>query len=272
MPDDQPRIDDAIKNAIDDAIDGQDPTPGRARVGCSGWDYADWRGSFYPVDCPADDRFEHYAARFDTVELNSTFYRLPTASTVERWAQRAPEGFTYAVKLGQYGSHRKKLKDPQQWLPGHLDRISHLGDALGPMLVQLPPRWHRDVDRLDRFLAAAGPGRRWAVELRDPSWLHDDVFEALRRHGAALCIHDLLPDHPWLLTTDWAYLRFHGPHAIEAPYRGRYTGRRLRPVAERLRRWLAEGIDVHAYFNNDQEAAATSDAAWLRDRLREGAS
>ena len=127
---------------------------------------------------------------------------------------QAPAGFTYAVKLGQFGSHRMKLRDAATWLPNHLDRVDRLGDHLGPTLVQLPPRWRRDVGRLDEFLSAA-PGRlRWAVELRDPSWLHDEVLDCLARHGAALCIHDLLPDCPWVRTTDWAYVRFHGPEAL----------------------------------------------------------
>ena len=109
---------------------------------------------------------------------------------------------------------------------------------------------------------------RWAVELRDPTWVHDDVFATLERHGAALCIHDLLPDHPWERTTDWTYVRFHGPHALERPYHDRYTGRRLWRVAERLGTWLDDGDDVYAYFNNDWHGAAVEDARWLWDRLR----
>lgn len=243
------------------------PTRGRARVGCSGWSYTGWRGVVYPAEAPARTWFEHYATRFDTVELNTTFYRLPAASTVEGWADQAPEGFCYAVKVGRFGTHRKKLLDPGPWLGRHLERVALLGPHLGPNLFQLPPRWRRDAARLDEALAAAPRSIRWAVELRDPSWLHDDVFEVLARHGAALCIHDQLPDHPWERTTDWTYVRFHGPRALEAPYRGRYTGRRLAPVARRLAAWLDEGTDVFAYFDNDTEGHAVTDAAWLRDRL-----
>jgi uncharacterized protein YecE (DUF72 family) len=241
--------------------------PGRAWIGCSGWSYRDWRGPVYPADAPSRRWFGLYSEWFDTVELNSTFYRLPQASTVEGWAAQAPPGFCYAVKVGQFGTHRMKLRDAASWLPNHLDRARRLGPHLGPNLFQLPPRWRRDVARLDEALAAAPRDVQWAVELREPSWLHDDVFEVLRRHGAALCIHDLLPDHPWERTTDWTYLRFHGPRAVEAPYRGRYTGRRLAPVADRLARWMAEGSDVFAYFNNDHEGNAVRDAGWLRDRL-----
>ena len=229
--------------------------------------YRDWRGVVYPSDAPQRRWFELYAERFDTVEINNTFYRLPTAAKVEHWHDQAPPGFRYACKVGQYATHRKKLGDPEAWLANHLDRVERLGAHLGPNLLQLPPRWHRDTGRLDAFLAVAPERIRWAVEVRDPSWLHDDVFEVLARHGAALCIHDLLSNHPWLRTTDWTYVRFHGPHAVDEPYHGRYTGRRLWRVADRLGAWLDEGCDVHAYFNNDFDGAAVADATWLRDRL-----
>ena len=243
---------------------------GRARVGCSGWSYADWRGTLYPADAPARTWFSLYAERFDTVEINNTFYRLPATATVDGWAAQAPSGFVYSVKVGQYGSHRRKLRDAPTWLANHLDRVRHLGAALGPNLVQLPPHWHRDVARLDEFLDAAPHDVRWAVEVRDPSWLHDDVFETLARRGAALCIHDLLPHHPWERTTDWTYVRFHGPHAAGAPeqrYAGRYGGRRLWRPADRLAEWLGSGCDAYVYFNNDIGGHAVTDAAWLGARL-----
>ncbi len=221
----------------------------------------------YPPGLPARSWFAHYATRFDTVELNATFYRLPSPETVARWAAQAPPGFCYAVKVGQFATHRRKLRLPETWLGNHLDRVERLGSSLGPNLVQLPPHWHRDPARLEAFLALAPVTMRWAVEVRDPSWLHDDVFAVLERHGAALCVHDLLPGHPWVRTTDWAYVRFHGPAATRAPYAGRYTGRRLWRPAQRLAAWLDEGCDVYAYFNNDIGGAAVADAAWLRDRL-----
>lgn len=241
---------------------------GAVRVGCSGWQYPDWRDTVYR-GAPARTWFSQYAEHFDTVELNSTFYRLPSESTVARWRAAAPPGFLYAVKLGSYGTHRKKLRDPQQWWPRHIARFAPLRPVHGPTLVQLPPHWHRDATRLDEFLDLAAPTGRLAIELRDPTWLHDDVFTVLERHGAALCIHDLLADHPWLVTTDWTYVRFHGPHARTHPYAERYTGRRLRPVADRLGSWIRQGIDVYAYFNNDIDAAAVHDARWLRDHLRD---
>jgi uncharacterized protein YecE (DUF72 family) len=239
---------------------------GELRVGCSGWSYKDWRGIVYPAELPQRTWFGHYQSLFDTVELNSTFYRLPTPTAVERWAAAADPGFVYAVKVGAFGSHRMKLRDAASWLPKHLDRVERLGDHLGPNLLQLPPRWKRDVGRLDEFLTIAPRSIRWAVELRDPSWVHDDVFEVLRRHGAALCIHDLLADHPVELTTDWTYIRFHGPDALNTPYHGSY-GARLGQWADRLVPILECGRDVYAYFNNDWFGHAVTDAVALRDDL-----
>jgi uncharacterized protein YecE (DUF72 family) len=241
----------------------------RARIGCSGWMYKDWRGVVYPKELPQRRWFEHYATIFDTVEVNNTFYRLPPPETVEGWAAQAPEDFVFALKLGQFGSHRMKLRDAASWLPNHLDRVERLGPHLGPTLVQLPPRWKRNVERLDEFLSVAPRTMRWAVELRDPTWLHDDVFSTLQRHGAALCVHDLLDNHPWELTTDWAYVRFHGPNAMQEKYVGRYGGGRLWRAADRMAAWLADGHDVYGYFNNDWHGAAVEDALWMRERLAE---
>ncbi len=237
------------------------------RVGCSGWSYQDWRGIVYPTDLPRRRWFDHYQGLFDTVELNATFYRLPSETTVEGWAAAAAPGFVYATKLGAFGSHRMKLRDARTWLPNHLDRAERLGPHLGPTLVQLPPRWKRNVERLDEFLGIAPSTMRWAVELREPSWIHDEVFDVLRRHEAALCVHDLLADHPFELTTDWTYVRFHGPDALNQPYHGAYGAERLQVWADRLGAVLDAGHDVYAYFNNDWFGHAVADAVDLRTEL-----
>ena len=237
------------------------------RIGCSGWSYRDWRGVVYPTKLPQRLWLDHYQRLFDTVELNSTFYRLPSPAAIEGWAAAAHPGFLFAVKLGSFGSHRMKLSDAPSWLPDHLDRVVRLGEHLGPNLVQLPPRWKRDAARLDEFLSAAPTTIRWAIEFRDPSWLHDEVFEVLRRHDAALCVHDLVADHPFELTADWTYVRFHGPDALHEPYHGAYGTDRLDTWVSRLGTVLDEGRDVYAYFNNDRSGNAVVDATLLRQAL-----
>jgi uncharacterized protein YecE (DUF72 family) len=252
---------------------------GKAYVGCSGWSYIHWRGTVYDAALPSKEWFSEYARRFRTVEVNNTFYRLPEPSTFRAWRAQAPTRFVYALKVNQYGTHRRRLREPQAWLPNYVERAVLLGPTLGPNLVQLPPRWRRDTARLAAFLEVAtsgGPGPtrlrwpktlRWAVEFRDPSWLHEDTYQVLRQYGAALCVHDLLPDHPWLLTSDWAYCRFHGPHALSEKYSGDYGPERLAKPAQMLEEWRGEGCDVYAYFNNDEGGAAVRDATWLRERL-----
>jgi uncharacterized protein YecE (DUF72 family) len=221
----------------------------------------------YPSRLPVRDWFAYYASQFDTVELNSTFYRLPSPETATAWGERAPAGFVYACKLGSFGSHRMKLRDAATWLPNHIDRVRRLRDAAGPTLIQLPPRWKRNVARLDEFLSVAPRDLRWAVEFRDSSWLHDEVFATLARHDAALCVHDLLAGHPWIRTTNWSYVRFHGPQALTNAYVGRYGARRLRRAADTLASWRADGADIYAYFNNDTNGDAVADAKTLREQL-----
>jgi uncharacterized protein YecE (DUF72 family) len=241
------------------------------RIGCSGWLYRDWRGLVYPQQLAQRAWFEHYTSLFDTVELNTTFYRLPKRESVQKWHDAAPPGFVYALKLGQFGSHRMKLNDAASWLPNHVDRATTLGRFLGPTLIQLPPKWRRNVERLDEFFAAThtseAQSMTWALEIREPSWLHDDVFHVLRRHNAALCVHDMIADHPFELTTDWTYVRFHGPDALRYKYWGLYGPERLEAWAQRLVELAARGISAYCYFNNDYQGFAVTDALWLRERV-----
>ena len=232
---------------------------GRLRIGTSGYQYADWQGDFYPADLPQTAWFDHYAEHFDSVELNATFYHLPKAATVDAWRDAAPASFEYALKFSRYGSHIKRLKEPGQSIAHFLERAERLGGRLGPVLVQLPPNWRPRPDRLNAFLAEAPNRYRWTVEVRDPSWLNDEVFAVLREHGAALCLHDMLEDHPRELTTDWTYLRYHGDH-----YAGRYAYQFLTAEADRIADLLKEGHDVYAYFNNDEKAHAPRNALDLK--------
>jgi uncharacterized protein YecE (DUF72 family) len=232
---------------------------GRCHIGTSGWQYASWRGAFYPEDLPQRDWLACYAARFDTVEVNNSFYRLPSAEVFEAWRERAGPGFCFAVKFSRYGSHLKRLRDPEGPVERFLERARRLGPRLGPVLVQLPPRWPVDVERLARFLEVVPRPPRWCIEFRDPSWLCEPVYALLRRQGAALCIHDLIERHPREVTADFVYLRFHGDH-----YGGSYSPQQLSAEARRIAAHLRRGLDVHAYFNNDADGHAVANALDLR--------
>jgi uncharacterized protein YecE (DUF72 family) len=234
-------------------------TRGRLRIGTSGYQYEHWRGVFYPEKLPKKHWFAHYAEHFDAVEINNTFYRLPAANTFDTWRERAPQGFCYALKYSRYATHLKHLKDPHEPIKVFLDRASRLEEFCGPVLVQLPPNWKVDADRLADFLQAAPSRYRWAIEVRDPRWLCDEVYATLSSHNAALCIHDMLEGHPRHLTADWVYLRYHGGHGG-----GSYTSQALATQARYVKQYLADGLDVFAYFNNDARGHAVENAADLR--------
>ncbi|MFP4140891.1 MAG: DUF72 domain-containing protein [Planctomycetota bacterium] len=232
---------------------------GTFRVGTSGWQYDHWTGVFYPEERRKAEWFGHFSEHFDTVEVNNTFYHLPSEETFDNWAHQAPAGFLYVLKFSRYGSHIKKLKDPADSIGLFLERAERLGDHLGPILVQLPPGWNPNPDRLAAFLEAAPARRRWAMEFRNPDWLCEEIFTILREHNVALCIHDLIDDHPREVTADWIYLRFHG-----ADDGGEYSHQALSASARRIESWRADGLDVYAYFNNDAHGYAIENATDLR--------
>jgi uncharacterized protein YecE (DUF72 family) len=238
---------------------------GTARIGTSGFSYDHWRGVFYPDGVAQRQWLEHYAKHFDTVELNSTFYSMPRSTTCRTWRARTPKGFCFAVKLNRWITHRKRLIDCGEPLGAYLEAVGELKGKLGPVLIQLPPGLAADTRRLDEFLDICPKRRRWAVEFRNAAWLCPDVYAVLRRHNAALCIHDLLQDHPMETTADWVYLRYHG---AGTRYGGCYSRQRLSAEAERIRHWLQRGYDVFAYFNNDAHGYAVQNAAELKRLCR----
>jgi uncharacterized protein YecE (DUF72 family) len=235
------------------------PSHGQFRIGTSGYQYDHWKGCFYPEDLPKRDWLEFYAAEFDTVEINNTFYNLPSEKTFHDWADRVPRGFLFVLKFSRYGTHMKKLKAPEDSIGHFMERARLLGRTLGPILAQIPPNWGRNTERLDAFLDATPSDQRWALEVRDEDWLCEEVYEVLRKHNTALCIHDLIQDHPRMVTADWIYLRFHGNQ-----YAGSYTHQALTAAAQRIKDDLAKGLDVYAYFNNDAEGNAVFNARDLR--------
>lgn len=246
--------------------------PGHVRVGTSGYVYEHWQGLFYPADLPKSRRFEYYASQFDTVEMNATFYHLFEEKTFDKWHDRSPENFLYAIKLWRWITHRKRLKGIDGDLKTFFERMAHLKAHLGPVLIQLPPGLHRDDARLEDFLELCEKTQkslkttfRYAVEFRHKSWFDDGIYDLLSRHKTAL----VLPDMPVLhgireVTTDFIYVRFHGHTSL---YGSLYSPQSLTSWATWLRGHLEKGIDVYAYFNNDMNAYATKNATMLRRYL-----
>jgi uncharacterized protein YecE (DUF72 family) len=239
------------------------------RVGCSGWNYAHWRnGVFYPPRLPASRWLEHYAERFDTVEVNATFYRLPKRSSVARWVEQSPPGFTFAIKASRYLTHVRRLRDLGPGLERFYACIEPLlgSPKLGPILWQLPPNFKRDDARLGEALARLPRAERHAFEFRDASWFHPDVYALLREHAVALVIGDRPEVHAFQsheLTTDFTFVRFHsGTRGV----RGNYSEAELEQWAERFEAWSRD-VEIWAYFNNDGEGFAPKNASWLKRRL-----
>lgn len=240
--------------------------PRPAHVGCSGWNYDSWRGVLYPPGLGTAHWLERYAQLFDTVEVNTTFYRLIRRDAVARWVEQTPDYFLFSVKASRYLTHVKRLAGIEQGIARFYERIERLIEAeqLGPVLWQLPESFHRDDARLDGALALLPAGRH-AFEFRHPSWFTPEVYELLRAHDAALVIGDH-PDRPFQsyeLTASWTYVRFH--HGRRGR-RGNYSERELETWARRLQGWR-EQAEVLAYFNNDWEVFAPKNAATLREQL-----
>jgi uncharacterized protein YecE (DUF72 family) len=231
-------------------------------VGTSGWAYKHWRGPFYPPRLPSQNSLTHYAKHFLSVEINSTFYRLPSESAVTAWHDTVPIGFVFSVKASRHVTHFKKLTEPQLTVPPLLERVSLLGDKLGPILFQLPPRWGRNVDRLARFLDSLSSHYRYAFEFRDHSWFDSQVLDLLADHGAALCVYDLEGFRsPDTVTTDFAYVRLHGPGAA---YSGCYSRDSLERWGKSIADWLSKSINVYCYFDNDESGYAPMNALSLQ--------
>jgi uncharacterized protein YecE (DUF72 family) len=233
-------------------------------VGTSGWQYRDWRGRFYPEPLPQSKWLEHYVTEFPTVELNNSFYRLPSEAAFDAWRERTPEGFVMTVKASRYLTHIRRLRDPKDPVELFWSRARRLGPRLGPVLVQLPPGFGLDLERLVDLLGVLPSGMRAAFEFRDPTWMVKQVYELLDLAGAAL----VLADRPGaridpVVTGGWSYVRFHQGQMDQPGY----TGEKLRRWADRIAGLRAR--DVFVYFNNDPGAAAIRDAHAMTELLAE---
>jgi uncharacterized protein YecE (DUF72 family) len=236
-------------------------------VGCSGWNYKDWRGRFYPKELPPSRWLPHYAGVFDTVEVNSTFYRLASEAAVERWLEQTPPRFVFSLKASRYLTHIRRLRDVGPGVRRFHAPLAPLAKAgrLGPVLWQLPENFQRDDDVLGHTLESLTPGRH-CFEFRHPSWFDEEVFRALRASNVALVIgdHPERPFQPFEFTSDWTFLRFHYGRRGR---KGNYSQAELETWKRRIAAWRSR-IEVFAYFNNDWQGFAPRNARWLAERLR----
>lgn len=241
-------------------------TQGKLHIGTSGWNYDHWKGPFYPEELPASQMLDHYTMHFKSVELNNSFYHLPKRATLEKWRELTPVGFVFSVKASRYITHMKKLKDPEASVKKFFERITALDDKLGPILFQLPPHWQFNQQRLQQFLECLSQDFRYTFEFRDPSWINDETFERLARFDAAFCIYEL-DGHlsPKEITTDFIYIRLHGP---DGPYQGNYDDQTLSGWSGAISAWARQGLSIYCYFDNDEAGYAPQNALRLQSMLR----
>jgi uncharacterized protein YecE (DUF72 family) len=240
--------------------------PARCLIGTSGWSYRHWRGPFYPSGMgKGADQLLFYAARFDTVEVNGTFYRLIEVDTLRRWREATPKGFVFACKGSRYITHMKRLKEPERAVGRFFERVEALEDKLGPIVFQLPGRFKPDRARLAHFLEVLPVDHRYSFEFRDPAWFEPEILEVLAARNVALCLYEFAGQQaPLEITADFVYIRLHGPGG---PYQGSYSDAALRTWAKRIRAWTKAGRDVYCYFDNDDSGYAPRNALRLRSML-----
>lgn len=231
-------------------------------VGTSGWVYEHWKEVFYPEELPKPEWFGFYAKSFNTVEINYSFYQLPSRKTFVKWREGAPADFVFTVKANRYITHVKKLKDAGEAVKRFYENLYGLEDRCGAVLFQLPPRWNVNAPRLEEFLSVVPKRYRLVFEFRDESWLKEEIMDLLHRHGAALCSAD--SPHwpsPREVTADFVFFRLHSGGTRQAPS---YTQKELRALAAEIGGHLTGGRDAFVYFNNDYGGFAVKNALAIK--------
>lgn len=236
-------------------------------IGTSGWHYEHWRGLFYPGKLAKPKWLEFYAQHFNTVELNNSFYHLPSERAFVNWRESSPKDFVFAVKVSRFITHIKRLKNVEEPLQNFLARAGFLQDKLGPLLYQLPPGMKRNDEALEDFLAILSRQYRHVFEFRHKSWFDDSVFDILKEYNAGLCVFDM-PDFscPVVTTADFAYVRFHGSTGL---YWSCYSDKELYDWAKKIKELSKNLETVYIYFNNDAGAYAVNNAKTLGRLLAE---
>lgn len=234
-------------------------------IGTSGWHYEHWRGRFYPEKLDKAKWLEFYAGHFATVELNNSFYRLPSEAAFATWRESSPANFTFAVKVSRFITHIKRLRDAEEAVEKFITRAKILGEKLGPLLYQLPPNMHRNDEVLESFLSTLPRGMRHVFEFRHESWLEEGVYQILHKYNIGFCVFDMPSvSCPLLATADFAYIRFHGSTGL---YWSCYSDEELASWAKRLANLAKNLKAVYIYFNNDAEAFAVSNVMTLSTYL-----
>lgn len=237
----------------------------RVWIGTSGYSYNHWAGVFYPLELPQKEWLPFYAQRFSTVEINNTFYQLPPSATFLGWKKKVDPGFRLAIKASRYLTHIRRLKEPGESLRKLLDRAHLLGNNLGPILFQLPPRWHLNLERLKGFLAALPTDFCHVMEYRDEDWFKPEVKQIMQEYNVGFCIHDFPGIYcPHWVTSDVVYIRRHGPGG---KYQGKYSRNHLLALAGEIKDYIQNNKEVFVYFNNDQSGFAIQDALELKELL-----
>jgi uncharacterized protein YecE (DUF72 family) len=235
-------------------------------IGCSGWHYEHWRGLYYPAELPKPKWLSFYARQFNTVELNNSFYRLPSEKAFDTWRESTPDDFVFAVKVSRFITHIKRLKNLGTSVDNFLSGAALLKEKLGPLLYQLPPSMKRNDELLQDFLSTLPSKYQHVIEFRHESWIDERVFDILRRHNVGLCVFDM-PGFgcPLVATGDFAYIRFHGSEGL---YSSSYSDEELAQWAKRIAR-VGQSIEAsYIYFNNDAEAFAVKNAIKLKSLLQ----
>jgi len=237
--------------------------PSDVHIGTSGWHYKHWKGNFYPAKIDAAQMLRNYLQHFDTVEINNSFYRLPSEEAVKSWVKQTPPQFIFAVKASRYITHNRKLKNPKETFARFMDVAKGFGKKLGPILFQLPPGWKVNEERLSEFLTVLPKRYRYAFEFRNPSWHTRAVYQLLRQYNAAFCIFELNGFQTEMQhTADFAYVRLHG---LGKAYQGDYSDLALRSWADKIQSWVKQGQQVFFYFDNDQAGFAAKNAVTLAE-------
>jgi len=234
-------------------------------IGTSGWNYKHWQGPFYDKDLKQENWLDYYSKKFSTVEINNSFYNLPERKTLQLWKETTPSGFIFSVKASRYITHMKKLNEPEDALNRFLKRITVLDEKLGPVLFQLPPKWHINRERLADFLKLLSKDFRYVFEFRDETWWDESIYQLLEKHNAAFCIYDLNRRlSPKKVTTDFVYVRLHGP---EDAYQGLYDKQTLSGWAGSFSAYTDNVTKIYCYFDNDQKGYAAQNALQLQDMI-----